>query len=225
MINKIVYTYWTNKGIDYKLGFLNVENMLAVFKKSIEQSYKLVDKVEVYCDQEGYDFLLGKIRAVLIVVDYSKYDFDSRYWNFPKIITYNLQEEPFLHIDIDAIVYNFDRSAEVVSEMKRGVAYDRSLYPSHEDKKELLSHFNGWLTTSGLLGGNNLELFKQLFKEVEVTVKNKDKWVILTVTRMVIEEVVISALISKMKLNVSYLDKEEGDYIHYWGKEKEINFL
>ena len=225
MIDKIVYTYWTNKGTNYKLGFLNTDNLLIVFKKSIEESYKLVNNVVVYCDKEGYSFLYNKIDVKFIIVDYSKYEFDSRYWNFPKIITYNLQKEPFLHIDIDAIVYTFDKNAEIISECKRGVAYDTALYPSLENKKDLLSNFDGWLTCSGILGGNNIEVFKKLFNEVKETVKNKESYLILPKTRMIIEEVVISALINKNKLNVVYLNKKNKDFIHYWGEEKQQNFV
>ena len=227
MIDKIVYTYWTNGGTNYKLGFLNTENMLNVFNKSIESSYKLVSKVIIYCDQFGYDFLYDKVNADFVIIDYSNYKFDSRYWNFPKLITYNLQEEPFLHIDIDAIVYNFDKTAEVVSESKRGVAYDTSVYPSFEDKSELLSYFNGWLTCSGVLGGNNTNIFKELFNEVKETVTNKERYIILGKTRMIIEEVVISCLINKNNTQVVYLDKqkENPDYTHYWGVDKQINFI
>jgi len=225
MINKIVYTYWTNGGIDYKLGFLNTENMLHVFNKSIEASYNLVDTVVVYCDQKGFDFLQGKVDADFVVVDYSQYTFDSRYWNFPKLITYKLQTEPFLHVDIDAIVYNFDKTASVVSEFKRGVAYDTGIYPSLEDKSELFTHFKGWLTCSGILGGNNLSLFQELFNEVKETVKNEEGYIIYPHTRMIVEEVVISSLINKNNITVSYLNKKEGDFIHYWGEEKQQNFI
>lgn len=225
MIDKIIYTYWTNGGTNYKLGFLNPENMLYIFNKSVQQSYKLVKNVVIYCDQYGYDFLYGKINADFIVIDYTNYEFDTRYWNFPKIISYNLQNEPFLHIDIDAIVYKFDKNAEVISEMKRGVFYDTSLYPSLEDKKELLSYFNGWLTCSGILGGNNIEIFKKLFNEVKETVKNEEKYSIYPKTRMIIEEVMVSAILNKNNINVTYLKKIEKDFIHYWGEEKQINFL
>ena len=225
MIDKIIYTYWTNGGTNYKLGFLNVENMIYIFNKSVKESYKLVKTVVIYCDQYGYDFLYNKIDADFIVIDYSQYEFDTRYWNFPKIISYNLQNEPFLHVDIDAIIYKLDKNAEVISEMQRGVFYDTSLYPSLEDKKELLSHFNGWLTCSGILGGNNIQIFKELFNEVKETVKNEEKYYIYPKTRMIIEEVMISALINKNNINVTYLNKKEKDFIHYWGEEKQINFL
>lgn len=225
MINKIVYTYWTNKGVDFKLGFLNKEIMLHVFNKSIEQSKKLVNKVVVYCDKEGYEFLKDKLQVEFYVVDYSFYEFDTRYWNFPKLITYNLQNEPFLHVDIDALVYDFDKTASIVSECRRGVLFDRGIYPSNEDKKDLLSNFNGWLTCSGILGGINIIVFKKLFKEVEETVKNKDNYTIFPITRMIIEEVVISCLIKKYNLKVKYLNKEKGDYIHYWGEDKLQNFI
>jgi len=225
MIDKIIYTYWTNGGNDYKLGFLNTDNMLHVFKKSITSSKNLVTNVVVYCDQHGYDFLYGKIDTELVVIDYSLYRFDSRYWNFPKLITYNLQTEPFLHIDIDAVVYKFDKTAEVVSEYKRGVAYDISMYPSLENKQHILKYFNGWLTCSGVLGGNNLDIFKELFNEVKDTVINSDGYIILDKTRMIIEEVMISSLIAKNDLKVSYLGKKGEDYIHYWGVEKQVNFI
>lgn len=225
MIDKIVYTYWTNGGTDYKLGFLNTDNMLHVFRKSIEEAYKQVSTVVVYCDQEGYDFLFDKIDPDFVIVDYSQYEFDSRYWNFPKLITYNLQEEPFLHVDIDAIVFNFDKEGDVVSESKRGVYYDTSIYPSLEDKKELLTYFKGWLTCSGILGGNNTTIFKDLFEEVKETVKNKDSYIILPKTRMIIEEVVLSSLINKNNITVSYLSKENNDFTHYWGEDKQQNFI
>ena len=223
MIDKIVYTYWTNGGTNYKLGFLDVENMLFIFRNSINNSKKLVSKVEIYTDQFGYDFLKKEGFENMIIVNYADYKFDSRYWNFPKLITYKLQTEPFLHVDIDASITDFDKSADVVSEAKRGVAYDTSVYPSLEDKSNLLSHFDGWLTCSGILGGNNLSIFQDLFNEVKETVQNKDKYIILDKTRMVIEEIVISCLINKNKIKASYLNKK--DYTHYWGIDKQINFV
>jgi len=89
MIDRIVYTYWTNGGTDYKLGFLNTENMLYVFNKSIEASYKLVSKVVVYCDKEGYDLLHGNIKAELVLVDYSLYRFNSNYFFSEKYSSIN----------------------------------------------------------------------------------------------------------------------------------------
>ncbi len=225
MIDKIVYTYWTNGGTDYKLGFLNTENMLHIFNKSIEQSKKLVSKVVVYCDKEGYDLLHGNIKADLILVDYSLYRFDTRYWNFPKIITYNMQDEPFLHIDIDAIVYKFDKEAAIVSEQKRGVAFDTGMYPASDRKQELLNHFTGWLTCSGVLGGNNIDVFKELFNEVKTTVPNEGGFKIGDKTRLVVEEVVLSSLIAKHNITVSYLGERNKDYIHFWGAEKQLNFI
>jgi hypothetical protein len=200
--------------------------MLYILNKSIEASYNLVSKVVIYCDREGYEFLTDKVTADLVLVDYSLYDFDSRYWNFPKLLTYYLQEEPFLHVDIDAIVLEFDPKAEIVSEAKRGVAYDLALYPSNT-RPDVLSFFKGSLTCSGILGGNNLLVFKELFETVLEAVANKDGFIVTDKSRMVIEEVIISSIISKYNIPVSYLGYENRGikYIHFWGEDKQKNFI
>ena len=175
MINRAVYTYCTNQGNNLLCGFYDEDSFVDTFKESLEKAHLYFDTVVVYADQEGVDFLTSKgINESFAVVDYSSYDYDRGYWNFPKLITYNLQSERFIHIDTDFILEeqpdNLDK--EIVCEKLRGL-----VIPQRTLKflpKSVLKYYNPSNICSGLLGGNP-NIFKTLYNVASVLVKPKNQ--------------------------------------------------
>lgn len=217
MIDKLVYTYWTDNGLNYNCNFPSQEVFARIFKESIVEARKYFKKVVCYTDLHGEDKLkeLG-IEIETEVVLYESFNFDKRFWNYPKLITYSLQYEPFVHCDIDLILKDFDLfESEIVTEKQRGASY---LSTSYSFLGDLAKEYSPLLTCSGFIGGNNLEVFQELFKISKDLVK-KENWINKRISfdkLVAIEEIILTILINRKKLKIDSLK----DYIHYQGPNK-----
>lgn len=202
MINKIIYTYWTNKGTDFLCGFQSENAFIKGAKGSLNRSLKITPNVEIWGDIEGKEYLQSHGCEVnFVVVDYDQYTWNKGYWNFPKLITYSLQEEPFLHLDFDVVL--FDRptnlSADIVCEKIRPIgdltALERDYLPL-----AIKENYHPCIICSGILGGNNIKVFKKLL-EIATPIAQKygnvsDK------NRYILEEVILT-VIARLN-NISY---------------------
>lgn len=195
MINKIIYTYWTNKGKNLLCGFGNEATFIQYAKGSLAKSLKITPNVTIYGDIEGKNYLESLGCTVdFIIVDYDAIPFNKGYWNFPKLITYNLQTEPFLHIDLDVRLKNTPSNlggvtltrlelAEKENEIDPDVFIDvsekitsnyiicekiRALIQRHTDRNHLpsviLDNVHPYIICSGILGTDNPEIFKKLYQ-------------------------------------------------------------
>lgn len=225
MIKNAIYTYWTDNGDKYNSGFSSFGGFKRIFKKSIESVEKSFEKIKIYTDIEGKDKLesieiLERERSnqdasiEFILIDYSEYDFDSRFWNFPKMISYNLQTEPFLHIDTDVVFHNKleNLDGEIVTEMVRNALIwnsERSFLP-----KDINSKYSPHLLCSGIIGGSDIQIFKDAYDIAEKLVKwDYTRLYVTDQNRIAIEEIVITVLSNKKKIKPLIINKE--DFIHY----------
>ena len=221
MINRLVYTYHTAKGSNLLAGFHSIESMLSTFKESLENSKKFFEKVVIYTDLEGSEFLNSKeIECEMVIIDYSKYEWNKLFWNYPKLITYNLQDDPFLHLDMDFILHNKPENLKerVLCEKIRGLTMfsrDRSFLP-----KMILDNYNPNNICSGALGGDPL-VFKKLFDISSVLVKNKSKDIGFNHI-FAIEEIVLTSL---CKINDIAPKPIDCDFTHYQGSEAKMEIL
>ena len=219
MIQRAVYTYWTNNGSKYVCGFPTEQHFESIFNQSLYNSNQFFDEVVVYTDEKGAEKLEElQIDCQKVIIDYSEYDFDTRFWNFPKLITYSLQTVPFVHIDIDLILKeNPLLDCDIVSEMNRGAVILSSDYKFLG--KEIYSEYDPLLICSGLLGGNNVDVFKELYEIASEKVKLENT-INLNVTfnkLVAIEEIILTILKNRQGLNVQYLNTE---FEHYQGSKK-----
>ena len=182
----IVYTYFSDGIRNLDCGFCEIALFLECAKKSLRSALKQegVDKVLIYTDDFGKKFLSEKIdfgyvfngiedkkdKLKFVVVDYSEYDYDKRFWNFPKLVTYKLQDSPFIHIDFDVVLgENFltdiDSTCDIYTEKIRTIDRAKLDFLGDFDENDGIDE----IICSGLLGGNerSLDLFKRNFNDAE----------------------------------------------------------
>lgn len=174
----IVYTYWSNGIKNIDCGFSHPDFFFMCAEKSLRSSLKTIGnqgEVIIYTDKCGFGLLKNNIKNVngvkVVILDYSKYDFDERFWNFPKMITYTLQKEPFIHIDFDVILqpdfYEFAVNRDGILTEKVRRLYRNSdsrtfILDVFDEKSDKMKTHN--ILCSGLIGTTNMD-YIDAFKE------------------------------------------------------------
>lgn len=212
----VIFTYCSfNQGKEIDTFFFKM-CLLAIgtAKKNIEDAH-----IKVYCDKYARR-VFDKIKYIdeLIEIDYSKYDFDHRFWCFPKFISYSLQNEPFVHIDLDMAIIkkvSFDNS-DIISERKR---------PFDKEPEELKYAAKGLpipdeIFCSGIFGGSNTAFFKDFFRHASelCSTKNLANDDVLYEHLYSLEEVYSTQKIENSKMSVKVMD--DSSYLHFWERPK-----
>lgn len=224
---KFCYTYWTNNGDNVCCGFDYPSFFFETAEKSLRCASKqpYADDIVIYTDKLGYDIIKNNIKKVpgvsFYIVDYKEYDFDKRYWNFPKMLTYSLQEEEFIHLDFDVFIKpNFveqiDYSASLFSEKLRDFEHVKEFDRFNANNKKPKK-----LICSGLIGGTNLDAFKDNFSAAQIVCKpTKEK---VTFENLVaIEEYSLTKMSIARGLSIQEFCPDS--FIHFQGKNKHSRF-
>ena len=145
------------------------------------QFKKFYDTIELYTDNYGKKVLIEQLELpytkVHVILDkLNNYDFDL--WAIGKIYTYSLQNEPFLHVDGDAFIWEKFNSKVESSDL---VVQNKEInYPYYrESLKEIFSEFSYipdclhelkdkediQSINAGIFGGNDTEFIKGYTKE------------------------------------------------------------
>lgn len=165
MINNAIYSFWSNKG-ETSCGFCCKPHFINFLNESVTRTKKFFKNVIIYTDNHGYEMLNPHIDCEYVIFDFDSYEYTKYFWNYPKLLTYAAQKEPFLHIDTDIILYDKPDTnmytADFVCERyhvdkwtRNSKLFSNLLY--HTDK----------IYTSGIFGGNNLKLFDILLKSAD----------------------------------------------------------
>ena len=184
-------------------------------------------EIILYADNAAADYFTQKeiVFDKIKIVDFTKYDTDPRYWNFGKLLTYHLQEEPFLHVDFDTVflpgfyVPEADIITEKIRPYKRNIDFERHEIPNYPAPKKLVC--------SGLIGmnGNTEEAkfcFDRVFYKAQFECKNGAKKTINERNLIGIEEYALTQLIEQRNLTVAELDSNF--YAHFQGANKKKEY-
>lgn len=221
MIQKTIYTFYTNNGKNLLCGFHDTESFIEYAKKSIESAKKYVGDVEITGDKWAKQMLLDNgINEKFIEVDYNDYDFNPSCWNYPKILNYASQNEPFIHIDFDVILKSKPNNLDaiLICEKIRGVnmiKQNLSYLP-----KVLLDNYHPQIPCSGIYGGNDVSLFKKLGEFAEILSKNRGD--IDSNYRNVIEEFVMASICNARGV---YPQAIECDFEHIQSSAEKFKLL
>lgn len=233
----IVYTYFSDGIKNLDCGFCEIALFLECAKKSLRSALKQegVDKVLIYTDKFGKDFLSSKIDFVyvfngienrkdklkFIIVDYDQYEYDKRFWNFPKLITYKLQNSPFIHIDFDVVLNEgflegVDESCDIYTEKIRTIDRGKLDFLGEFDKNNGIDD----IICSGLLGGNikALDLFKKNFIVAKFYCRNGVHDKVTFDMLWGIEEYNFTKHAFKKNCRIFELGKNS--YVHFQGRNK-----
>ncbi len=182
---KIVQTFWSggkNNLMNESYGWFSPDYHVMGWVLSSNLLRRYYSDVELYTDKVGYELFIKKLNLpytkVHVVLDcLNKYN--SKLWALPKIYTYSLQEEPFLHIDGDVFIWGkFDKdlmSSEFITQnMESATEYYKKLWIELENN---LSYFPEEIIQDrkentdikaynvGIFGGNNIQFIKQYTKK------------------------------------------------------------
>lgn len=106
MVNKVVYSLWSKPMEDENVGFNTKEAFANCARLSVLTSKEWADTVELVTDKKGYEFLVEDLKLpfdnVRIELDKLNH-IDKIHWAVGKIYACLIQEEPFMHLDFDAM--------------------------------------------------------------------------------------------------------------------------
>lgn len=212
MINKGIYTFYTDNGYNLTQGFRHEGSFTRYLKESLEKSTHIFAEVLLYTDKEGVNYLQHQNlsnKVEIIEYDFHQYLWDKRYWNFPKLMVYNEQEAPFLHMDLDTQILN-DISSELrISEVlcekirvSQIMASERMNLP-----QQYWDKYDSYIPCSGILGGNEISVFKTLFEIAKsiVTAPVKTGVKITDQYRIAIEEIMLKIICNENEVSITSL--------------------
>jgi hypothetical protein len=106
---KIVYSYWdTGKGLNKPNNWYNSELMLSSMVISVLHSYKHYGRVEMVTDSSSkvwIEKLKLPFESIKTDLDEIHNKYDKQSWAMGKIKAYSIQNEPFMHVDLDVILF------------------------------------------------------------------------------------------------------------------------
>ena len=141
------------------------------------QLIKYYGSVDLVTDSIGAAILVQKLKLPYTNVSLKLEELksvDSRLWALGKIVTYKLQDQPFLHVDGDVYIWErfskeLERSEVVVQNMEVEYPFykdlmeqiDRHFYftpPSIVNYGQFNNNYNAY--NAGIIGGGDLEFFR-----------------------------------------------------------------
>lgn len=192
---KIIQSFWSGglKDLGDNRGWLSYEYHWLGWILSCNQLRKFYNNVELYTDAFGYEILIEKLKLpytkVHVVLDEMNI-YPKDLWAIAKIKTYELQCEPFLHIDGDVFIWdkfpdelmrggliaqNLENTTDYYREMWNEIAPHLSFIPP-----EIYNYHNGLSNLGcnmGIIGGSNIEFIQEYTKKsFEFVDDNKKVW-------------------------------------------------
>lgn len=192
---KIIQSFWSGnqKDINNKYGWYNARFNWISWILSCNQLVKHHENIELYTDSFGYEILIEKLKLPytkvhIVLDDLNHYHKDL--WAIAKIKTFQLQTEPFLHVDGDVFVWesltdkfknsqlisqNLEITTDYYGSMWDEISPDLTFLPKEMDnynnKKSNLA------CNMGIIGGNDIIFFQDYTKKsFEFVDKNQSSW-------------------------------------------------
>ena len=192
---KIIQSFWSgnSKNINDNYGWFDARFNWISWILSCNQLIKYHKEVELFTDKFGYEILIEKLKLpytkVHVVLDELNH-YHKDLWAIAKIKTFQLQNEPFLHVDGDVFVWesltdkfrnselitqNLEITTDYYGNMWNEIEPNLSFLPTEMDnynnKKSNLA------CNMGIIGGNDIPFFQNYTaKSIEFVDKNKSIW-------------------------------------------------
>jgi hypothetical protein len=186
-----VYTFWAKPfnqpGYRSNAGYLDIEMFYSSWILSVMKAKEYFDKVILYTDTEGAK-LLSKIDLPFdeLNITLDNLDLDTELWVIPKIITYSLQTEPFLHIDYDLFFWSNPPQGyldkPLLCESKVGLEFYRNVVvdfiQNGDNVPTDIANYTEdlYVAGAGLYGGNNHQLLSNSAKAILELVKTNSNY-------------------------------------------------
>jgi len=192
---KIIQSFWAGNQKDFtnSYGWLDYKYNWMSWILSCHQLVKYHKDVELFTDSFGYEILIEKLQLpytkVHVVLDELN-DYHKDLWALAKIRTFQLQNEPFLHVDGDVFVWEsltdkFSNSNLVTQNLEVTTGYYRNRWdairPNINYLPEEMKGFDedtcNLACNMGIIGGTNIEFFQDFCaRSIEFVDQNTKAW-------------------------------------------------
>ena len=192
---KIIQSFWTGNSTDIKsnYGWFSYKYNWLSWILSSHQLVKFHKEVELYTDRFGYEILITKLqlpytRVHVVLDDLNHYPSDL--WGVSKIKVYQMQTEPFLHVDGDVFVWesldvkfrcaalltqNLEITGDNYTKMWNEISPELLYMPDEMERYHKRSDNFG--CNMGVTGGNDIDFFKEYAAiSIDFLDKNKKAW-------------------------------------------------
>ncbi|MFV8369602.1 DUF6734 family protein [Flavobacterium sp. LB2R40] len=192
---KIIQSFWSGNQTDFtnNYGWYSYKYNWLSWILSCHQLVKYHKEVQLYIDSFGYEILITKLhlpytKVHVLLDDLNNYHKDL--WAISKIKTFQMQDEPFLHVDGDVFVWesltdrfkNYDlvtQNLEITTEYY-GKMWD-DIFPNLKfiptEMKNYINKTSNLACNMGIIGGNDLNFFKEYTKtSIDFVDKNIGSW-------------------------------------------------
>ena len=172
---KIIQTLWLPNSYENPMtftgGWLSPEYHWLSWTLSVYQLRKFYDDVELFTTRAGKEVLINQLKLPYTQVHEVLNDAEipETAWALSKIITYSLQQEPFLHVDGDVFIWkHFDETLLSSPLIVQNQEYDLAFYrdnittikeQAHYLPEVMQQEIKSPIITynAGIFGGHNLD--------------------------------------------------------------------
>ncbi len=180
---RLIQTLWSSNNPlqEHNFGWQHPEYNIMSWTLSCLSLREHYDEVVLYTDSEGARILVDKIGLPYtdVVIAYDNFRCLPQHWALAKVNTYNMQKQPFLHVDGDVYLPNpisekIMQGALIAQNREHGTAYYKGMmdnllscqdiqlpdYLEEGLRKESISSFN-----LGFFGGYDLDFIHRYCDE------------------------------------------------------------
>jgi hypothetical protein len=246
----IIQTLYINSGTDplsNSFGWVAPEYHIMSWALSCLQLRKLYPVVDLHANSSAAKLLIDTLGLPYSNVHLTHDQLtlvDPRLWALPKIHTYSLQQDPFLHVDGDVFLFNkFDECLLNSELIAQNIEQATSYYLSTQ--KQLIEHFNYFpkcvkadfesgipirAVNAGILGGNNVGFINEYANEVFTYINknsNKLKYVNIDLFNVFFEQHLFYSLAKERHLSISplFTDIINDNEYKYLGNFHEVPYI
>lgn len=225
-------------------GWYNIEFYLISWVLSVLQTKKYYNEIELITDTPSIK-LLEKLNlpftSVKLELDKIKH-YPKEFWALGKIKAYQLQQEEFIHIDSDVILFKPLPEFDSVLFQNKEIGdwfenYYRNQYTNLTENGVVPKSWGNchYAVNCGIYGCKDLEYNKEYTKQsFELVDNNKDLIMQTGVPNyysVVFEQYLAATVAEQLKTKINYLVDpfdvnafSELGYVHIWGAKKEQNW-
>ena len=244
MIQKAVFSFWTKPNADIwkQERWLHPDYAWYSWVVAVNCAKQWFDKVELVTDQTGAYILtewLG-LKFDSVRTDLEELSVDTNFWSYGKIKAYQIQEEPFVHIDFDVFLFKplpqeLLQSRIFVQNIEEGFRFE-DCYREYVDvvnifprKPKSWTHSLTEASCMGIFGVNDLsfiETYCQQVNELLFSPENNNHWDVIPDKHfycIVFEQFLLDCVAKDLNISIDYLHRnyspkkfQELGYLHIW---------
>ena len=260
---KYIQSFWSKpifeQGFNKSLGgWRDLKYFYMSWALSCLSIKKIYKEVELITDKKGYQILINNLGLpytnVKVELDELNH-YPAKLWAIGKLYAYNIQKEPFIHLDGDVYLWS-EFEAELIN--SGIVAQQEDIDNGHYSKALLEIRNNNFhlphiiendlkkfsemkSINAGIIGGNDITFFhdfcEEAFKFIDSNMKKYNEELSGTSYAIMYEQFLLSCLARKEKKEISYyfnfdlnqkkdfFVEDVSDFINKYGRNKYVHLL